>query len=114
MRTRQVSADVARAEALRARLANPMIIAVDGATSYWLEKASGQLIGPESQTSAVPLALVVALVDAGQPSDDLALVCRLADGSRYVIGGGVELLGAAMAAANRPRLVVARDRSHGS
>jgi hypothetical protein len=32
------------------------------------------------------------------------LVCRLADGERYEIGGGIELLDAALAAAGRPRL----------
>jgi hypothetical protein len=114
MTTRPGTAESARARELRDRLSRATILEIDGATSYWLEKPSGQLVGPESPTSAVPLALVVALVDAGLPSDDLALVCRLADGSRYVIGGGVELLGAALAAANRPRQVVARGRAHGS
>ncbi len=32
------------------------------------------------------------------------LVCRLAGGERYEIGGGIELLDAALAAAGRPRL----------
>ncbi len=32
------------------------------------------------------------------------LVCRLADGERYEIGGGIDLVDAALAAAGRPRL----------
>jgi hypothetical protein len=104
MRTRPVFSDDARTQALRARLARPTIIEIDGATAYWLEDASGGRASPVSPSSAEPLRLALAEHDGGGPAMGVLLVCRLADGERYEIGGGIELLDAALAAAGRPRL----------
>ena len=104
MRTRPVFSDDARTQALRARLARPTIIEIDGATAYWLEDARGGRTSPESPSSTDPLLLRLAQHDAGGAAIGGLLVCRLADGERYEIGGGIELLDAALAAAGRPRL----------
>jgi len=104
MRTRPVFSDDARTEALRARLARPTILDIDGATAYWLEDASGGRASPGSPSSAEPLRRALAEHDGGGPANGVFLVCRLADGERYEIAGGIELLDAALAAAGRPRL----------
>jgi hypothetical protein len=103
MRTRPAFSDDARTQALRARLARPTIIEIDGATSYWLEDASGGRVSPESPASADPLRFALAQHDGGGPAIGVRLVCRLADGELYEIGDGIELLDAALAAAGRPR-----------
>ena len=104
MCARPALSESARADALRARLAQPSIIEIDDATAYWLENPAGQRASPEAPSGADPLAAVLAAFDAGMRTEDLRLVCRLSDGERYEIGGGAELLDAALAAAGRPRL----------
>jgi hypothetical protein len=47
---------------------------------------------------------VLAAFYAGRPTDGLLLVCRLVGGERYEIGGGAELVDAALAAGGRPRM----------
>jgi len=102
--SRPASSESPRAEALRARLARPSIVAVDDAGAYWLEDPAGRRASPESPSSADALAAAFAAFDAGRPTDGLLLVCRLVDGERYEIGGGAELIDAALAAAGRPRM----------
>ena len=94
---------MARADALRSRLTRPMIIAVDGATAYWLESAGGHRLTAPAPSSANALAAVAAELDLGSPVNNLVLVCCLEDGNRYEIGAGEELVDAALAAAGRPR-----------
>jgi hypothetical protein len=104
MRTRPVFSDDARTRALCARLARPTIIEIDGATAYWLEDASGGRASPVSPSSADPLRLALAEHDGGGLAIGILLVCRLADGERYEIAGGIELLDSALVAAGRPRV----------
>ena len=85
-----------------------MIVAVDGATAYWLESAGGRRLRAPAPSSADALAAVVAELALRSPVSDLVLVCCLEDGSRYEIGAGEELVDAALAAAGRPR--VRKDR----
>jgi hypothetical protein len=110
MRTRPAFSEVARAHELRARLARPRIIEIDGATAYWLEGLAGQRASPESPSSADPLAAVLAAFEGEMPPADLVLVCRLVNGDRYEIGGGDELVDAALGAAGRPAVRLPRSR----
>jgi len=87
-----------------------MIIEIDDATSYWLEDPEGHHVSPESLSSAHPLAVVLAALDAGRSPDVLVLMCRLADGQRHEIGGGDALVDAAPGAAGRSAVRLPRLR----
>jgi hypothetical protein len=108
MATKPGLSDAERIRAYHAKLAErPRRIVITGATAYWLEDASGAVIGAEAPSSDVPLVQVLALVADGFDAENLRLVCRGGDFERYVISdGGVMLIGAAEAAAGIP----ARDR----
>ena len=90
-----------------------MIIEIDDATAYWLEDAMGQRVSQESPSSADPLAAALAAFDAGIPPDELVLVCRLADGERYEVGGGDPLVDAALGAAGLPTVRLPSSRAVG-
>jgi hypothetical protein len=86
-----------------------MIIEIDDAMSYWLEDPTGHRVSPESPTSADPLAAILADFDASTPLA-CVLVCRLANGERYEVGGGDPLVDAALGAAGRPAVRLSRAR----
>lgn len=77
-------------------------IRVRGAAAYWLEDVSGRRLGLESDRTLAPFASALALVEAGTSAEDLVVWSRLADGERYRVTGGINLLDAAEAAAGIP------------
>jgi hypothetical protein len=87
---------------MRALLAGPTEIVIDGAVSYWLGTPVGEPLGPESDRTLAPCALALRLAADGTDPEHLVLWARLASGTRYQVGGGVDLVAASVSAADVP------------
>jgi hypothetical protein len=88
--------------------AGPLEITIDQAVAYWVADRKGEPLGPESDRSLEPCALVLRLVGAGADPDELVLTARLDDGQVTDVGSGLNLVDLAEAAAGipaRPRVI---------
>jgi hypothetical protein len=88
--------------------AGPLEITIDRAVAYWLADREIRPLGPESDRTLAPFALVLKLVADGADPDDLVLMARLDDGVIFGVGSGIELVDLAEAAAGipaRPRVI---------
>ena len=76
-------------------LSGPLEVRIDGAAAYWIGQPGGTPLGPESDRTLDPCALVLRLMADGVDPDDLMLWARLENGELYDVGGGVSLVGMA-------------------
>jgi hypothetical protein len=112
MHTKPAHSDEERIRAFHQKLDQPSIVAIDGATAYWLEDADSLRIGEESTTSEAPLLAALAAIRRGVDPIGLYLLCNAPDegapdDGRYVITTGDFLVEFAESAAGipaRPRL----------
>lgn len=93
---------VVTVEDVRRILQGPLELVLDDADAYWLEDDLGHRLGPESDRSLGPLSLALELHRAGRDADTMRLCARLDTGERYDLGGGLNLIDCAEAAAGIP------------
>ena len=96
MRTSTRTAESPAVARMRAFLAGPLEVRIDGAAAYWIGQSDGTPLGPESDRTLDPCALVLQLIADGVDPDDLMLWARLENGELYDVGGGVNLVGMAL------------------
>jgi hypothetical protein len=107
MHTKPARSDDERIRAFHEKLNRPSIVAIVGATTYWLEGDDGRRIGDTSSTSEAPLLAALAEIGRGVDPIGLSLVCDAPDDGapddrRYIISSGVGLLWMAESAAGLP------------
>ena len=102
MRMRTRTAESQAVARMRALLAGPLEVRIDGAVAYWIADANGTPLGPESDRTLEPCALVLRLTAAGADPEELTLWARLQDGELYDVGGGDSLVDTAEGAAGIP------------
>jgi hypothetical protein len=102
MRTKPALSEDERIRAFHEKLNRPSIVAIVGATNYWLEGADGRRIGDTSSTSEAPLLGALAEIGRGVDPIGMSLVCDAPDDARYIISSGVGLLWMAESAAGLP------------
>ena len=104
MRTSTRTADSPSIARLRALLSGPLEVRIDGAVAYWIGQPDGTPLGPESDRTLDPCAMVLRLIADGADPDDLMLWARLENGDLYDVGGGVSLVGMAQGTFGIPAL----------
>jgi|SRR5450759_4350762 hypothetical protein len=102
MHTKPARSDEERIRAFHEKLDRPSIVAIIGATTYWLESHDGRMIGGVSSTSEAPLGTALAEIGRGVDPTGLSLVCDAGDEGRYVITSGDFLVEFAESAAGIP------------
>lgn len=102
MSTKTGSADAARIDSFRRRMARPIEVVIEDAQAYWLEDRRGRVLAEESTRTVEPFTAALRAIAAGVDPDDLMVCARLADGTRYEVATGVLLAGMARRSAGVP------------
>lgn len=102
MHTTTRTAESAAIARMRALLAGPLEVRIDGAVAYWIGTADGTPLGPESDRTLDPCALVLRLTADGTDPVALTLWARLENGELYDVGTGLNLVDMAEGAAGIP------------
>ncbi len=102
MRMRARTADSPAVARMRAFLSGPLEVRIDGAVAYWIGTPDGTPLGPESDRTLDPCALVLRLTADGVAPDEFMLWARLENGELYDVGTGLNLVDLAEGAAGIP------------